>query len=63
MIGVEMGTQRRNWKTFVFAKMHFGDQPAATGLEVAKEIAAEEGKVINEGRASKKRPCRQSYCW
>ena len=33
--------------------MHFGDQPAATGLEVAKEIAAEEGKVIDEDTASK----------
>ena len=33
--------------------MHFGDQPAAMGLEVAKEIAAEEGRSIDEDTASK----------
>ena len=38
---------------FSFVKMHFCDQLAATGLEVAKEIAADEGKSIDEDTASK----------
>ena len=42
-----------DWKISVFVKIYFGDQPVATGLEVAKEIAAEEGKAIEEGMVSK----------
>ena len=47
------GNKGDNWTAFGFVKMHFGDQPVATGLEVAKEIASEEGKAINKGMASK----------
>ena len=47
------GREDDEWTTFGFVKMHFGDQPAATGLEVAKEIAAEEGRSIDEDTASK----------
>ena len=41
------GHKGDNWKMFGFVKMHLGDQLAATGLEVAKEIAAEEAYVDN----------------
>ena len=47
------GDEGDDWTTIIFMKMHFGDQPMATGLKVAKEIADEEGKAINADTASK----------
>ena len=38
---------------FSIVKMHFCDQPAATGLEVAKEIAADEAKLAKNARHPK----------
>ena len=31
------------WTTYGINKMHFGDRPAATGLEVAKDLVANTG--------------------
>ena len=47
------GNKGDDWTTFGFVMMHFGDQPVAIGLKVAKEIAAEKGKAIDEDKASK----------
>ena len=47
------GDEDSDWITYGFNKMHFGDTPAATGLQVAKEISAEEGKRIDEDTAAK----------
>merc|ERR1711867_258098 len=39
------------WRIFGIDRMHFGDRPAATGLEVAKKKVAELGKQVDEQTA------------
>ena len=35
------------WRVFAIDRMHFGDRPAAIGLEVAKRLVAEHGRHID----------------
>merc|ERR1711872_313854 len=39
------------WRIFGIDRMHFGDRPAAAGLEVAKKKVAELGKQVDEQTA------------
>ena len=36
------------WRVFAIDRMHFGDKPAAIGLDVAKKLVAEAGRDIDE---------------
>ena len=39
--------QTEEWRVFGIDRMHFGDRPAAIGLEVAKNLVAESGRDID----------------
>ena len=39
------------WKTYGINRMHFGDRPAAAGLEVAKKKVAEYGRPVDSQTA------------
>ena len=41
------GRGEGKWLTSGLEKMHFGDRPAACGLEVGKHMVADLGKTIN----------------
>lgn len=47
------GKEDQDWSTYAFVRMHFGDVPAAAGLQVAKELVAQEGRKIDEDTANK----------
>ena len=40
-----------DWKIYGINRMHFGDRPAAAGLEVAKKKVAELGREIDSQTA------------
>merc|ERR1711973_955698 len=44
-------SEDKPWKTYGINRMHFGDRPAAAGLEVAKKKVAEYGRPIDNQTA------------
>ena len=42
----------KDWSIYAINKMHFGDRPAAIGLDVAKKIVAEAGRDIDSAAAN-----------
>ena len=52
------------WRTFAVDRMHFGDRPAAIGLDVAKKLVAEAGWDIDKAAVEMiKRLCGQWNWW
>ena len=44
-------SEDKDWKIYGINRMHFGDRPAAAGLEVAKKKVAELGREIDNQTA------------
>merc|ERR1712121_20306 len=44
-------SEDKPWKTYGINRMHFGDRPAAAGLEVAKKKVAEYGRSVDDQTA------------